>query len=103
MGNPLAIWISFAALLLAGATYAVTFAFFMGKMAQRVQALEEKAADGAGVHEDVIRLKVQMEAVLESLKSVDRHVSGMQRSLATLAARGAGGIQTFEEPSDGHR
>ncbi|MBI1405716.1 MAG: hypothetical protein GC145_06275 [Caulobacter sp.] len=81
---PLTAWIALAALFVTISLQGVGFAFFMGRLSQRVQSLEKTSDDEAGMFEKFIRLDEQMKVANKNLEAMDRHLQGINRQLANL-------------------
>lgn len=77
--------IALAGLFITISLQGAAFAFFMGRLTQRVITLE-KAGEGDGdLSEKVIRLDEQMKVANKSLEQMDRHLQGINRQLANIA------------------
>ncbi|MGA0604848.1 hypothetical protein ACO2Q0_02520 [Phenylobacterium sp. VNQ135] len=86
---PHAAWLALAGLFVTTLLQTAAFAFFMGRLFQKVEVLEKGAAGEAGVTEKVIRLEVEMKHANDQLASMNRHIEGVNRQLANLATNKA--------------
>jgi hypothetical protein len=82
---PMSAWIALAALSVTVSIQGAGFAFFMGRLSQRVQSLEKTSDDEAGMFEKFIRLDEQMKVANKNLEQMDRHLQGINRQLANIA------------------
>lgn len=82
---PFPAWLALAGLAFTTLLQTATFAFFMGRLFQKVEALERAATGDASLNDKVIRLEVQMENANANLASMDRHLQGVNRQLANIA------------------
>jgi hypothetical protein len=82
---PLSAWIALAALFVTVTIQGLTFAFWAGRLSQRVTGLEKSGENDAGLGEKVIRLEVQMEHATEALRKVNSNLEGVNRQLGNIA------------------
>ena len=68
----------------------LAMAFWSCVLTQRVRALEAQLSklDGDGNGDRLVRLETQMGTVLDEMKSINRNMSGVQRQLGNISARG---------------
>lgn len=89
---PTTAWIAIASLGLAITVQTAAFAYFLGRLSQRVDGLS-KAGEGHGdVALAFAEFKGSVEATMKAqgghIESIDRTMQGMQRTLSTLATGG---------------
>ena len=78
-------WIALAALFVSVSAYGAIFAFNLGRLSQRVQALEHSSEGDATVSEKVIRLTVEMEHANAALTKMGNQLEGVNRQLGNIA------------------
>lgn len=82
---PLPAWLALAGLFFTTILQTAAFAFFMGRLFQKVEVLERASSGDASLNDKVIRLEVQMENANTNLASMTRQMEGVNRQLANLA------------------
>jgi hypothetical protein len=82
---PLPAWIALAALFVTVMLQGLTFAFWAGRLSQRVTNLEKGAEGDAGLGEKVIRLTVEMEHANAALLKLGTQMEGVNRQLGNIA------------------
>ena len=82
---PVGAWIAMGGLSVTVCVYGATFAFFLGRQAERISTLEREAKREAGLAESVARLEERLRAQGEKLEHFDRTMQGMSRQLANIA------------------
>lgn len=87
---PVAAWIALASVVFGMSMQAAVFAFFVGRLTERVATLEREAKREAGLSDKVTRLEVQMENAIKEMESVNRTLQGVNRQLATIATNKLG-------------
>lgn len=64
--------------------------FGMGRLFERVSRLEESGKRDDATHDDVVRLKSQMETLDKAISKLDGSVTGLSHQLSTLMINGPG-------------
>lgn len=82
---PLPAWIALAALFVSITMQGLLFAFWAGRLSQRVANLEKTGEGDAGVGKEVIRLTVEMEHVNAALTKMGSQLEGVNRQLGNIA------------------
>lgn len=82
---PPAAWIAFASLAFAVLGAVASGAFMLGRVSQRVTALEKRADDDAGLMEKVVTLEVEMKHANASLTKLSRDMEWVSRQLGNIA------------------
>lgn len=82
---PPAVWLALAGLVIALAVHAVTVAYQMGKLVQRVSTVERSSEDRGELSDKVTRLQVEMEHANAALLKVGREMEGVNRQLGNIA------------------
>lgn len=78
-------WIALAALFVTVMVQGLAFAFWAGRLSQRVTGLEKSAEGDAGHGEKIIRLTVEMEHANAALAKMGREMEGVNRQLGNIA------------------
>lgn len=93
---PASAWLALGGLFLTVSLQGVAFAFFLGRQAERITALERDAKRDVGLSESVARLDERLKHATEQLERFDRGLQGVSRQLANLAT-GKGGVFSATE------
>lgn len=86
---PVAAWIALAGVFVTLTLHGAVFAYFLGRLTQRVEGLEKASSSDASVAAKVIRLEVEMIHANEKLDGMARELAGVHRQLANLATNKA--------------
>ncbi len=90
---PIAAWIALASLFVAVSIQGLLYAYFMGRLTQRVSSLESAGSRDAELFEKVIRLDERQQSGNDKLEALHRDMGNIQRQLANLSTKG--GISPF--------
>ena len=82
---PPSAWIALASLAFGLLSAVATGAFMLGRVSQRVTALEDRAAEDAGLMAKVITLEVEMKHTNATLAKLAREMEGVNRQLGNIA------------------
>jgi len=78
-------WIALASLFVLISLQGLAFAFWAGRLSQRVTGLEKQGDGDATLAEKVIRLTVEMEHANASLLKMGNQLEGVNRQLGNIA------------------
>lgn len=71
-------------------TYLGAITFAVGRLFERVRRLDESSKRDDSTHDDVVRLKTQMEMLEKTIAKLDGSVTGLSHQLSTLMISGPG-------------
>lgn len=84
MHNPSA-WLGIVGLGFTVLLQTAIFAFWLGRMSQRMTAVEKASEDRSELSDKVTRLQVEMEHANQALSKVGREMEGVNRQLGNIA------------------
>ena len=89
-------WIGVIGLSVTVLIQAIAFAFWMGRLSQRMDTVEAKTDTSDGLMEKVVKLEVKMDHVEQATTKAASALEGVHRQLANIATRNLGNV--FEVP-----
>jgi hypothetical protein len=85
MSAGLSPWVGVVGLFIVVMAHTTGFAFWLGRLSQRMSTVEKATDGGAALNNIVIELKVKVEHMEGSMEKMSREMEGVNRQLGNIA------------------